>query len=147
MGETRHTRRRFLQGGAGAALGIALARTGSPQRAGAASPPPPAQAPPGELRPFAGDYVPKGFLACTGERISRADHPALFSLVGTTYGGDGVTTFALPDPRGRVTAGPDERLGQDEGETSGLGSDPLRVIPYTVVHWGIAERGEFPERS
>jgi microcystin-dependent protein len=56
----------------------------------------------GEIRMFAGNFAPDGWLLCEGQLMSVADWSALFSLLGTTYGGDGENTFALPDLRGRV---------------------------------------------
>ncbi|MBM7647792.1 microcystin-dependent protein [Bacillus ectoiniformans] len=51
---------------------------------------------------FAGNYAPEKWALCQGQLISITENEALFSLIGTTYGGDGRTTFALPDYRGRV---------------------------------------------
>ncbi|WP_268123615.1 phage tail protein [Roseivirga pacifica] len=51
---------------------------------------------------FAGNFAPRGWAYCNGQLMSIAQNTALFSLVGTTYGGDGRTTFGLPDLRGRV---------------------------------------------
>lgn len=56
----------------------------------------------GEIRMFAGDYAPEGWALCNGQLLNLQQNEALFSLLGTTYGGDGQTTFALPDLRGRV---------------------------------------------
>jgi len=56
----------------------------------------------GEIRMFAGNYAPLGWEMCNGQLLQVAQYPALFSLIGTTYGGDGQSTFALPDMRGRV---------------------------------------------
>ncbi|MFF0830257.1 phage tail protein [Brevibacillus sp. NPDC003359] len=56
----------------------------------------------GEIRMFSGDYPPKGWAFCNGQVILILDYPNLFSLIGTTYGGDGITTFALPDLQGRI---------------------------------------------
>jgi microcystin-dependent protein len=56
----------------------------------------------GQLMLFAGTYAPLGWYACEGQLISISENVALFSLLGTTYGGDGMSTFALPDLRGRV---------------------------------------------
>jgi len=56
----------------------------------------------GEIRMFAIDYAPKYWAPCDGRLLSIASNTALFSLLGTTYGGNGTTTFALPDLRGRV---------------------------------------------
>jgi microcystin-dependent protein len=56
----------------------------------------------GEIELFGFDYAPNGWAFCNGQMLSIADNTALFSLLGTTYGGDGVTIFGLPDLRGRV---------------------------------------------
>jgi microcystin-dependent protein len=56
----------------------------------------------GEIRLFAGNFAPIDWKFCDGSLYSISEYDALFSLIGTTYGGDGVTTFAVPDLRGRV---------------------------------------------
>ncbi len=56
----------------------------------------------GEIRLFAGNFAPDGWAFCDGQLLSIAQNTALFELIGTLYGGDGQTTFALPDLRGRV---------------------------------------------
>ena len=56
----------------------------------------------GEIRMFAGNFPPNGWLFCDGALLAIAQNEVLFDLIGTTYGGDGVNTYALPDLRGRV---------------------------------------------
>ncbi len=56
----------------------------------------------GEIRMFSGNYAPLGWLMCNGQLLSISENEVLYSLIGTTYGGDGRTTFGLPDLRGRV---------------------------------------------
>ena len=56
----------------------------------------------GEIRQFAGDFVPQGWALCEGQLLPVKDYEALFSLIRTQFGGDGQTTFALPDLRGRI---------------------------------------------
>lgn len=56
----------------------------------------------GEVRMFAGNFAPRGWAFCDGQLLAISQHTALFSIVGTIYGGDGRTTFALPDLRGRA---------------------------------------------
>jgi microcystin-dependent protein len=56
----------------------------------------------GEIRMFAGNFAPVGWMLCQGQLLSIAENEALFTLIGTTYGGDGQSTFALPDLQGRV---------------------------------------------
>jgi len=59
----------------------------------------------GEIRMFGGNYAPLGWAFCDGELLSISENDALFTLLGTTYGGDGVTTFGLPDLRSRSPIG------------------------------------------
>ena len=75
-----------------------------------------------EVRLFGGDFAPRGWAFCQGQLLSIAQNTALFSLLGTIYGGDGRTTFALPDLRGRAQMNPGTgpglptyRLGQQTG--------------------------------
>jgi microcystin-dependent protein len=56
----------------------------------------------GEIRIFAGNFAPAGWLFCEGQLLSIAENETLFQLIGTTYGGNGLSTFALPDLRGRL---------------------------------------------
>jgi microcystin-dependent protein len=56
----------------------------------------------GEIRIFAGNFAPAGWLFCDGQLIPISENDALYTLIGTTYGGDGQETFALPDLRGRL---------------------------------------------
>lgn len=59
----------------------------------------------GEIRMFAGDYAPQGWLPCDGRPLDISGNEALFRLLGTTYGGDGVNNFNLPDLRGHAPMG------------------------------------------
>ena len=75
-----------------------------------------------EIRIFAGNFAPRGWAFCNGQLLPIAQNSALFSLIGTTYGGDGRTTTALPDLQGRAPMHPgrgpgltDRRLGQRGG--------------------------------
>lgn len=56
----------------------------------------------GEIRMFAGNFPPNGWMFCEGQLLPISENDTLFTLIGTTYGGDGQETFALPDLRGRV---------------------------------------------
>jgi microcystin-dependent protein len=56
----------------------------------------------GEIRMFGGNFPPNGWMTCDGQRLAIAQYDTLFNLIGTTYGGDGQTTFALPNLSGRV---------------------------------------------
>lgn len=60
----------------------------------------------GQITIFAGNFAPRAFAFCEGQLLAIASNTALFSILGTTYGGDGRTTFALPDLRGRVSMSP-----------------------------------------
>jgi microcystin-dependent protein len=75
-----------------------------------------------EIRIFAGNFAPRNWAFCNGQLLPVAQNTALFSLVGTTYGGDGRTTFGLPNLQGRAPMHPgrgpgltDRRLGQSSG--------------------------------
>lgn len=65
----------------------------------------------GEIKYFAGNFAPVGYAFCNGQLLPINQNQALFAIVGTTYGGDGQTTFALPDLRGRVPI----HSGQSQG--------------------------------
>ena len=65
----------------------------------------------GEIRMFAGTFAPRGYALCDGQLLAISQNDALFSLFGTIYGGDGRTTFGLPDLRGRVPI----HMGQGPG--------------------------------
>lgn len=56
----------------------------------------------GEIRMFAGNFAPNGWSFCEGQILPISENETLFQLIGTTYGGDGESTFALPDLRGRL---------------------------------------------
>jgi microcystin-dependent protein len=76
----------------------------------------------GEIKMFAGNFAPRGYAFCDGQLLAVSQNDALFSLFGTIYGGDGKTTFGLPDLRGRIPVhqghGPglsNRKLGQKTG--------------------------------
>lgn len=79
-----------------------------------------------EIRCFAGNFAPLSWMLCQGQLLSIAEYTALFSLIGTTYGGDGQTTFALPDLRGRVPVG--------DGQGPGLAAVTLGEMAGEVNH-------------
>lgn len=60
---------------------------------------------------FAGNFAPRNWAICNGQTLTISENPALFSIIGTTYGGDGRTTFVLPDLRGRVPMGSGNGIG------------------------------------
>src|SRR4051812_29162812 len=76
----------------------------------------------GEIRWGAFNFAPTGWALCDGQILSISQNTALFSLLGTQYGGDGKVTFALPDTRGRVPLHKGQGVGltqRDQGETGG----------------------------
>src|SRR4051812_28387187 len=79
---------------------------------------------------FAGNFAPRGFASCEGQILAISQNTALFSLLGTTYGGNGQTTFALPDLRGRSAIGQGQGPGLSpyvEGQTGGSETVTLTV--------------------
>jgi microcystin-dependent protein len=88
-----------------------------------------------EIRIFAFNFAPKGWAFCDGQLLPISQNTALFSLLGTTYGGDGKSTFALPDMQGNAPMQPGQGQGlslRDLGEMSGTESVTLLVseIPF-----------------
>lgn len=65
----------------------------------------------GEIKIFGFNFPPRGYMACSGQLLSIAQNTALFSLLGTTYGGNGVQTFALPNLQGRMPIGQGQGVG------------------------------------
>src|ERR1041384_4599952 len=76
----------------------------------------------GQIIMFAGNFAPQGWAFCAGQLMSISQNTALFSILGTTYGGNGQTTFALPALRSRTPVGPGQGPGLSNitlGEVSG----------------------------
>lgn len=71
----------------------------------------------GEIRMFGGNFAPAGWMFCEGQLLPISENDALFNLIGTTYGGDGQSTFGLPDLRGRVPL----HQGQSGGSSFTIG--------------------------
>ncbi|WP_317195601.1 phage tail protein [Echinicola shivajiensis] len=83
------------------------------------------------VKMFAGNFEPRGWMYCDGRLLPISQYSALFSLIGTIYGGDGRTTFALPDLRGRVPLGPGNGPGltpRREGEKSGSETNTMNIM-------------------
>lgn len=101
----------------------------------------------GQITIFAGNFAPRGWALCDGQILPISQHTALFSILGTTYGGDGRTTFALPGMRGRVPihagTGPGltpRRLGERGGqETVALSSN--QMPQHKHITQGFSGRG------
>ncbi len=117
----------------------------------------------GEVKLFAGNFAPRGWAFCDGQLLAISSNSALFSILGTTYGGDGRTTFGLPDLRGRVPVGPrngqgmtEVRLGQKFGPFEYGGSDGSAESPTSSravkqgslgLNYIICLVGVYPSRS
>jgi microcystin-dependent protein len=90
----------------------------------------------GEIRIFAGNFPPNGWLFCDGQTLSISDNDALFALIGTTYGGDGESTFNLPDLRGRIPIhqAANYTLGQPGGtEVVTLTVNQMAAHPHNLM--------------
>lgn len=91
----------------------------------------------GEIMLFAGNYCPRGYMLCNGALLPIAQYQALFSIIGTYYGGNGQTTFALPDLRSRVPVGYGQGVGltlRNIGQTGGTENEtlnPLQIPQHT----------------
>ena len=127
----------------------------------------------GQITIFAGNYAPRGWAFCDGQLLKINDYQSLYAILGTQFGGEGRTTFALPDLRGRVVIhagmGPglsDRYLGERGGQesvTMGRGvmstskgifeaygsaeREPSNMPPYVCVNFIIALEGIYPPRS
>lgn len=96
----------------------------------------------GEIKIFGFNFAPRGYMLCGGQILSIAQYTALFSLLGTTYGGNGQTTFSLPDLQGRMPIGqgngpglPSYIIGQKSGQTSAtLTSSNLPSHVHTLLN-------------
>lgn len=91
----------------------------------------------GEIRMFAGNFAPRTWAFCEGQLLSIASNTALFSIIGTIYGGDGRTTFALPDLRGRLPVSPGTGPGLSpyrEGQRGGVEHITLNVLELPNHH-------------
>lgn len=122
----------------------------------------------GTVTTFAGNFAPVDWAFCNGQILSISSNTALFSIIGDIYGGDGRSTFALPDLRGRAIvhagSGPGlstKRLGQRSGteissaggsgvfQTDGTGtkSGVNNMQPYTAINYIICINGIYPSRN
>lgn len=131
----------------------------------------------GQITMFAGNFAPRGWALCDGQILPISSNEALFSIIGTIYGGDGRTTFALPDLRGRVpvhagrgTGLTERRLGATGGAELTTRSSTTSVAgpgrsgnvntgvvvgtgaennmpPFQAINYIIALQGVFPSRS
>jgi microcystin-dependent protein len=89
----------------------------------------------GEVRPLGFGLVPNGWALCNGQLLPISQNTALFQVIGTAYGGDGISTFALPDLRGRTPLGPGQGLGltnRTRGESGGTETHTLGITHLPV---------------
>jgi microcystin-dependent protein len=101
----------------------------------------------GEIRMFGGNFAPAGWMFCAGQLLPIAENDALFNLIGTTYGGDGQSTFALPDLRGRIPvhAGNGFTLSQSGGvETVTLTQSQMPTHTHGVLSTSTGATGSIP---
>jgi microcystin-dependent protein len=114
----------------------------------------------GMVMPFAGNFVPTDYLPADGRLLQIANYTAVFSLIGTFYGGDGMTTFALPDLRGRTIVGAPTDIGETIGSPTvslsnnqtpnGFGNFVQAFDnrePSLALNYVIALEGIFPSQS
>lgn len=95
----------------------------------------------GEIKMFAGNFAPRGYALCDGQLLAISQNEALFSLLGTTYGGDGRTTFALPDMRGRLPIHSEGSFNL--GQKSGSETVTMTVSQMPQHEHGIAATTDF----
>ena len=79
------------------------------------------------------NFAPRGWAMCNGQILPIAQNTALFSLLGTTYGGNGQTTFALPDLRGRVAVGPGQGPGLPPVNLGQMSGEPTHTLIITEM--------------
>jgi microcystin-dependent protein len=111
----------------------------------------------GEIRMFAGDYAPEGWALCNGATLSIQQYATLFTLIGTTYGGNGTTTFALPDLRGRVNVSVGQGAGLSNhvlGQTYGVEtvtlsptSTPVHTHPFNAANTAATSASPTPTNT
>ena len=133
-----------IGGLAAVVLGVLFVTTGAPARA---QEPVPML---GEIRFFAGNFAPRDWAFCDGQLLPISQNPSLFALLGTTYGGDGRTSFALPDMRGRtlVHAGNGPGLPRvKQGQRASAAGEGTNGANYVAVRCIIALKGHFPSRN
>ncbi len=99
----------------------------------------------GEIRIFAGNFAPAGWMFCEGQLLPISENETLFNLIGTTYGGDGQSTFALPDLRGRIP------IHQGDGfilaETGGAEEITLTVQQIPAHSHPVLASNDIPAQS
>lgn len=95
----------------------------------------------GQIIMFGGNFAPRGWALCDGQLLPISQYSALFSILGTTYGGDGRTTFALPDLRGRLAMHPGNGAGLSPrrlGERTGAENVTLTTAQMPAHHHSVS---------
>lgn len=101
----------------------------------------------GEIRVFAGDSVPEHWLPCNGQTLNIKDNPALYSVFGPAYGGDGKNTFALPDLRARIPVSANGNHGEKLRAASHAPEIAKEDQPLIALSFCICTYGVYPSRS
>lgn len=98
----------------------------------------------GEIRLFGGNFAPRGWEICDGRLLNIASYTPLFSLIGTYYGGNGLTTFGVPDLRGSAPVS----MGYGwPGETGTLGTTAEATVRTVAMNYIICVYGNYPSRD
>lgn len=87
----------------------------------------------GEIKMFAGNFAPRGWMFCDGRLLVISEYSTLYSIIGTTYGGDGRTTMALPDLRGRAAIHAGEGPGLASVKLGQKGGSEVKELKLTNV--------------
>ena len=101
----------------------------------------------GEIVLFGGNFAPKGWSLCNGQLLSIEVNAALYSILGTNFGGDGISTFGLPDLRGRVAVHPGAGVGLSKrtlGESGGSESIVLNIEQMPEHDHVVSTTASFP---
>jgi microcystin-dependent protein len=108
----------------------------------------------GEIRMFAGNFNPNGWMFCEGQLLPISENEILFQLIGTTYGGDGQSTFALPDLRGRLPlhfgngAGSTFQLAESSGvESVTLTTNQIPIHTHSMLCSSVAGNSTDPKNG
>ena len=97
----------------------------------------------GEIRMFAGNFAPAGWMFCEGQLLPISENETLFNLIGTTYGGDGQSTFGLPDLRGRIPL----HMGQGPGLSAYTPGEMAGVEQVTLTVSQIPNHSHLPQSN
>lgn len=102
----------------------------------------------GEIKLLVEDFAPRGWAYCSGQLLPIHSHSALFSLIGTKFGGDGKEKFKLPKiPPVEIPKPEKESEEQDKEPAKTEKTDTTNLQPYLQLHWIIALQGVYPSRN